>query len=166
MDWFDGPIGGPRLLIERRLLPSWRGADANPGGATDFERACAVGDYAGLIPVGEGVAVVLGEEPMPTAIRRTHREGLLLVRWMYAPDDASVEGYIANLPELPFGRPRLSWHVADETQFVVEAVQAGPRLPAEHMPVGLVPGTYELSTHVYAPAADCCLVLHRLDRVA
>ncbi len=75
--------GGPLLLVPGEYLPFWGGIDPPTDGrqivahfryggddapATDYDRACDVDDYLGVIEVGSGCGVVLGDEPLPTAI--------------------------------------------------------------------------------------------------
>jgi hypothetical protein len=60
--------GGPLLLLPESLLPSWRGVPHDADGVVsgDYGRACAVEGYAGVIPVADGVGLVLGGMLMPS----------------------------------------------------------------------------------------------------
>lgn len=83
--------GGPLVLLEAGLLPAWKGLTnvkdpLDP--ATDYGRACAVSDYVGVIPLGQGVqAVVLGGDPTLPATWGSLRGALFLAR-TYAGDEA------------------------------------------------------------------------------
>ena len=75
--------GGPLLLLARAYLRYWGGIDPPTGGrtiearfrwsgtaatpATDYDRACDVDDELGLLAVGPGHALVLGDEPLATS---------------------------------------------------------------------------------------------------
>ena len=75
--------GGPHLLIPEELGALWEGTNAPSGDrvvnarfrwraepdavATDYDAACDVNELVGVIPVGVGAALVLGDEvPMST----------------------------------------------------------------------------------------------------
>src|SRR5687767_15306764 len=85
--------GGPLILLEKQLLSHWHGTETD-----DYDRSCGIDDYLGLLDVGSGRALVLGEEPMPTAWQFLSgpAEGML-IRWQWADDDESVVEAIADL---------------------------------------------------------------------
>ncbi|MGI8882844.1 MAG: Imm21 family immunity protein, partial [Pyrinomonadaceae bacterium] len=76
--WVSGD-GGPLILMEQKYLTTWEGSDEPSNGRvieansqwvldviTDYDRACSIEDYLGLINVGEGKAIVLGGDEMAT----------------------------------------------------------------------------------------------------
>ena len=81
--------GGPLLCLPVAHLAKWQGTEAaaaqDPSDAdaptSDYERACAVADYTGVIPVGSGEGLVLGDEPNDTTWVALARGGIL-VRWV------------------------------------------------------------------------------------
>ena len=86
-------MGGPLVLLEQHRLQRWRGADTD-----HYDRACAVREWVGAIPLGDGAALVLGDEPaMTTAVVRA--DGIVLVRWHAANDGSSVELAISALAD-------------------------------------------------------------------
>jgi hypothetical protein len=112
MRWVD-TTGGPFVAIEARLITTWRGAIGYPAPGTDYGRACEVADYLGVVPVGDGSALVLGDEPMATAWWPDQRWGSgLIVRWMYAPDETAVVQHLTALSEAAFVEP-VTWRVRD-----------------------------------------------------
>jgi hypothetical protein len=119
LTWIESN-GGPLVVLPRALLAAWRGTDDplpgeaieatfrwNPGGvATDYDRACDVRDYAGVIAVGSGEALVLADEPLPTTWLPGHRGGVF-VRWRFGPDEACVAAILEGVyPTASIG-PRL-----------------------------------------------------------
>jgi hypothetical protein len=100
--------GGPHLLIAEELATLWEGSDppsrgrvvharfrsnSEPGAvATDYDAACDVDDLVGVIPVGQGAALVLGDEvPMSTWVPSTLFAGGLLVVPMTWPSHGMPE---------------------------------------------------------------------------
>jgi hypothetical protein len=91
IEWFNCD-GGPHLLLPRSLLRHWRGA-RNPMDVldpkTDYGRACAVLPPMGLIPVGDGQAVVLAGNISMTGWRHSaEQQGVDL----YVPDYLTASG--------------------------------------------------------------------------
>src|SRR5438270_663817 len=81
LTWMDTELG-PLLLVPGEHLSSWEGIDPPSAGrhveakfrshdpndpATDYDRACDIKDYLGLIEIGAGKGLVLGGEPLSTA---------------------------------------------------------------------------------------------------
>ena len=100
--------GGPHLLIPEELGALWEGSDAPSGGrvvnarfrwsadpgalATDYDAACDVNELVGVIPVGAGAALVLGDEvPMSTWVPSTLFAGGLIVVPMTWPHPGMPE---------------------------------------------------------------------------
>src|SRR5690348_5768536 len=104
--------GGPLLLVEKKHLFAWEGSDNpspgrrveaqfrwNPNGpATDFDRACDVDDYVGLIDVGVGKGLVLGDETFMTTWLPL-KDGGILVRWVFGKNEESVLAAAKLVPD-------------------------------------------------------------------
>ena len=111
LQWVSGD-GGPLILMEERLLPYWEGSDAPSNGriveaesrwglnvATDYDLACDVQGWAGVIRVHDGNALVLSASGDAMATWVSEFEGVegVVVEWEYAD---SEEGLIAAVKEL------------------------------------------------------------------
>ena len=88
--------GGPLLLLPAELLRQWGGT-----ATADYERACTVQDEIAVLDVGNGVGLVLGDEPHQTAWAPAD-DGGLLVRWVYADDEADVWAAVDTIRESDF----------------------------------------------------------------
>lgn len=81
--WIES-AGGPLVVVPRAVRGNWKGIDAD-----DYKEACEVAEYLGLLTREWGPVLVLGDEPMRTAVvQRT--EGQAIVRWMYAPTEEQL----------------------------------------------------------------------------
>src|SRR5215203_1744748 len=105
LSWLESG-GGPLLLIPGEYLSLWEGIDpptdgrqivaksrwnADNAAATDHDRACDVADYLGLIDIGDGNGLILGDEPLPTAwLPDEIAFGGILVRWVHAESEQEV----------------------------------------------------------------------------
>ena len=170
--------GGPLLLLTREYLRYWEGTDPptgdrtiearfrwtrNPAApATDYDRACDIEDYLGLIDVVPGQALVLGDEPLATTWRSLGPTGGMLVRWSYAPEEAAVVQALARIPDAIWGPAQLVLTVGPEPLYLFDAAYPGAEVE-EYLVVELRPGHYTLATGVYEPDDLTSVVLHRFS---
>jgi hypothetical protein len=178
LKWIDS-LGGPLLLIPGRLLNHWEGSDPPTGGriieakfradpsgpATDYDRACDVKEYLGLIDVGPGVGLVLGDEPAQTAWWPFASErGGILVRWIAADDEQSVIQHLKNLPLTRFPMPILSMMVPEGPLILFDSAFPGHRIDQGYSAqIKLPPQLYGVATWVYSEADKISLILHKLE---
>ena len=80
--------GGPLVVLPARYRRSWGGC-WRPRSATDYDRACGVPGYQGVLAAGAGDALVLGDTPDLTAPCRLGGVRYLL-RWGFAPNEAEM----------------------------------------------------------------------------
>ncbi|MFI8965989.1 Imm21 family immunity protein [Streptomyces sp. NPDC053493] len=92
--WVES-MGGPLIVVPVSSLASWGGCTesglvAGDGTAPDdYDRACAVGGLAGVIPIDKkgGQALVLADEPATSCYLPQHRAFL---RWLAADTEAGL----------------------------------------------------------------------------
>ena len=168
MQWVESN-GGPLILVPERHLRAWHGADGPSASETDYERACAVEDYAAAIPVGEGAGIIIAEEPLPTAWQPSSEGGGgMLVRWVAAPSEQAVRDALAALP------PGIPWEEVfdlevereDGALVLFDAAVPGGELPPDHLRIDLAPGHYTFELSAYRVSGDVELLLHRLRPAA
>jgi hypothetical protein len=158
--------GGPLLLLDQSWLPAWNGySDAAlpvdaPG--TDYARACAVDDYLGLLTIGFGAGLVLGDEPLMTAWWPSFDQpGGTLIRWRWANDEAVWRDALSRLASLPWSNPSVVLPVPTGHAVLFDAADPGWDIK-ESLTLELAPGTYEVDTAEYQPDEETAFLLHRL----
>ena len=163
MQWVESN-GGPLILVPERHLRAWHGADGPSAAETDYERACAIEDYAAAIPVGGGAGIILAEEPLPTAWQPAPEGGGLLVRWVAAPSERAVADALAALPSgIPWEEVfDLEIEPEDGSLVLFDAALPGSELPPDHLRVALAPGHYTFELSAYRASGELELLLHRL----
>jgi hypothetical protein len=170
--------GGPLLLLASEYLQYWEGSDPPTGGrtidarfrwtgqsddpATDYDRACDIDNYLGLVDVGPGQALVLGDAPLGTTWWPAAPGGGLLVRWRYAQDEASVVRALADIPEAIWEPAQFELRVGNGPLYLFDAAYPGA-MATEYLVVELRSGHYAAATAVYEPDDFTALVLHRLS---
>lgn len=180
--------GGPLLLVPGEYLSSWRGIDPPPEGqhieaqfrwagldepATDYDRACDVTGYVGLLDIGAGQGLVLGDEPHSTAWRPLpagdgdHEIGGLLIRLVYADSDADIIAVLEHMPQAGWQDECLALDVGHEPLYLLDAAYDGSELEGDdHLTIHLPAGRYTIATAEYEPDDHTSLVLHRLTRMS
>lgn len=158
MEWLSSE-GGPLVVLPRTKLAGWGGV------GLDYDNACDVPGYAGVVYSGGAQALILGDEPLDTAVFA--KDGrTFLVRWGHAPDEPTLVGALDTAPER-LGEPeeRATLRFADGDLVVLDASESGEDAEST-LSVTVEPGTYEVRTFVDEPSDELRLVLHELVRTA
>jgi hypothetical protein len=156
-DWIQSN-GGPLLLLPSELLHHWRGT-----AASDYERACMVQEEIAALDVGNGVGLVLGDEPHQTSWAAAD-EGGFLVRWVYADDEGDVWAAIDSIQESSFEPTSVTTFVvgASGRCVLLDSADPGDDLRGEHLALLLAPGAYSVGTATLAPNEKTRVLVHRL----
>lgn len=160
--WIES-LGGPLLLLHDAILAAWRGSDHDADDGTDYDRACEVAGSLGVIPVGDGEGLVLGDEPLSTCWVPRDRTSFV-ARWMYAENVASVDAWLASVDpdSLEVVDPVVAFRLPGPCS-LFDAVWPGAEVE-ESLPVLLSPGRYRVGTCHFQPDEHTHLVLHPFTR--
>ncbi|MEV5520436.1 Imm21 family immunity protein [Streptomyces sp. NRRL S-1314] len=131
-------MGGPLIVVPESCVTAWGGCTedgsvlGDADGRDDYDRACEVEDWAGVIAVGAGAAtvLVLADEPAKTCFLP---EKLLFVRWLAA--DSEAELFAAA--EAVLADPDTAWEdgglwVTDGPAVLMDSAEAGADLGVEY----------------------------------
>jgi len=177
--WIESS-GSPLILLPRELIACWEGiALPGPGRAvearfrwhgdfskpaSDYDRACDINDYLGLLSVGTGFGLVLNDQPLRTCWFAISDSAGLLVRWDYADDENSVQDSLTKTPGDIWQPTEFSLEVKsgelvlfDSSHQGMEAMEA-----CEFLSILLQPGLYSVDSSEYRPDERTSLLLHRL----
>ncbi|MQT02845.1 hypothetical protein FF041_22440 [Streptomyces jumonjinensis] len=137
-------MGGPLIVIPVSALNQWGGCTKDGvivGGTEvpdDYDRACDVEGWAGIIDVGlEGSGLVLADEPATTCYLS---EQNVFLRWLAADSDAEfLEAAKAVLDD-----PATEWEgcgvwETDGAAVLLDSAVAGADLAVEHREQGGLP---------------------------
>ncbi len=157
MQWISSS-GGPLVLMPRAAMSEWKGA---LGDGSDYDLACSVEDYAGIIRWKSIDVLVLGDEPLQTAAQVT-ADQLILVRWMYAPDEESI---LECLDPDKWGAPveTLRWAVQEADCVLFDAGVEGASVQ-DKIEISMDTGAYRIATHVVKSLPDVGAVIHAITR--
>ncbi|MFI1336060.1 Imm21 family immunity protein [Streptomyces sp. NPDC020845] len=161
LTWVESE-GGPMIVVEESLRHLW-GGYAN----SDYENACEVEGYAGLVTFGEpsapGSALVINDIPAPTAFMG---EFHAIVQWISSSSDARfievVRGGI-DLVDTWVDGPVMK---VNGPLVVFDAALPGTEARADELLlVDIEPAVYRVRTADIESDTGTCARVHQLERV-
>lgn len=160
MRWISS-AGGPLVLIPKVLRSQWRGTRGVP---SDYEMACGVEGYVGVIEKAGSQVLVLGDEPLQTAISSVNGKPCL-VRWVYAPSPDAAESSVAAMEPVHLGAPVESVviRIANSPLVLMDAGAPG-EYPGDTLELALAPGAYRVQVHEFAPGQDTKFLVHAFEQ--
>lgn len=160
MHWIAS-AGGPLVLVPKAMVGQWRGVSEGGG---DYAAACTIDDYVGVIRWNGADVLVLNDEPLATTCLTTG--ATVLLRWVYAPNEAAIiclaQELTDSLPQQPSG---VEFDCRAVRYALFDAGATG-RSVLEMIEMEIIPGTYFVETHVVKPNDDLELIAHVLRPAA
>jgi hypothetical protein len=133
---------------------------------SDYDRACEVEDYVGVIKVGDDEALVLGDMPSHTARVVVDSSAVLFIRWIWADDENQVVNAMKG-----FSIAQQDWANMDlEIRFPVSDIvlfdSSYPGEAVEEMlEMTIELGAYKPQTLSYEPSPATNLFLILLQKI-
>ena len=165
MKWLD-PLGGPLILIDRAFVKEWRGIDKSSDEKydSDYDRACDATNYAELIQIPNGMALVLGDEPSRTSVIERPPDKAIIIRWKWAPNEMEVESHLSNAWDLNLPiLEKLQFIQTSNEAIIFDASFSDPAID-DFLTIHLVQGRYTIETALYQPNKKNCVLLHKIRR--
>ena len=151
--------------MEQKTAGWWRGVSESHSGKeelSDYERACVVDDYVGLILANQCPVLVLNQEPLITSWYPIGPSEGIIVRCVWANDLRDVENTFEKLPSLSDWNP--TGVIVDfESQDLVIFDSSSPgTLYSGRIDIEFPSGRFTVHTLFYEPSVEIRLLLHRL----
>ncbi|MFE9432788.1 immunity 21 family protein [Streptomyces sp. NPDC006640] len=161
VEWVESG-GGPLIAIPEAVLPFWSGADGDEM-SSDYDRACDVEGFIGLVPVGDSRALVLGDEPASTSYLPEHG---VFVRWSAAESEDELLAVVPAALATAAWDPEVQWNVPGPV-VLFDAAWPGPASErTDHLKVALAPGRYGVRAAHVEPGPETWVGLVQLRRLA
>ena len=139
--------GGPLIVLPAEVAEHWRGTWPPPGAAVpeawswgdpggpvcDYDRACAVRGCLGMVAVGPGFGLVLGDEPLATTFLPTP-EGGVFARWSGADEGTDPRHLLDSPPAPRWKATRHRLEVGPGGIIVIDSAYPGDRTPGWRPP--------------------------------
>jgi hypothetical protein len=155
--------GGPHVFAPQDLAASWHATDA------EYAAACAVNDVLGVIRVGSGFGLVLGDEvPMSAWVPAgAFSSGTLVVPMTFAEDLTADEflAMVGRVPAAAYADTGLVLTSVADGFLLFAACDNGPKWIYSTAAVALPAGRYRIFT-TEQRNRDFDLRLHALERCA
>ena len=128
---------------------------------TDYDRACHVENYLGLIDVGVGRGLILDDDPMPTTwyVNRANQKHKMLVRLNYTDDQTNIYELLSHLPDDIWRTTGIAFTANSEILHLFDAVDSGLATD-DYLTIELAEGSYHIFTATYEPNIRTSLILH------
>jgi hypothetical protein len=159
VEWVESG-GGPLILVPEAVLPFWAGADGDET-SSDYDRACEVEGYIGLLPVGDTRALVLGDEPASTAFLPEHGT---FVRWCAADSESALLDRVPEALRTAEWEPEVEWDVPGDVRLFDAAWPGDESEHTEHLRVTLAPGRYAVRAAYVEPGPEVWMGLVQVRR--
>lgn len=155
-DWLNSS-GGPFVVMEEAKAPLWTGGRGSP---SDYDQACQSADYASKLILHSSEVLVLGDEPLQTAIA-TSDDRQFIIRWKWADSDNDVKDVIEQLDLSTVDvieKLVVDWK--DQPLVMFDAADTFD--PAQCRRFSTRSGPNEISTFIYAPSPRTSILVHAL----
>jgi hypothetical protein len=156
--------------MERRLAPHWQGtagsaASEATNSPTDYERACLIGDYIGLVELPGGNALILGDMPLSTSVWRKDSVIVHIVRVFYTDDLVDISSFLLSIGAESFEDPDeiLQFSVASSQMRIFDSAFPGSAVAGPELSFEVVPGTYRILTKIIDSFERTSFIVHRLN---
>jgi hypothetical protein len=158
--------GGPLLLLSESCLAEWQGINPRQGGESDYDRACGVEAYLGLVKVGDSYGIVLDDEPLQTTwLEPFDQRPGMFIRWRYADSETAILRHVQHVPDTVFCLDEVEFIVSEARHFLFDAALPGwAVVSGDSLEILLPVGKYKIQTGVYQPDATTAMILHRFIR--
>lgn len=158
MRWIESN-GGPLIALPASALDDWGGSTQSS--SSDYERACAIDDYLGILQVGSSQALVLGDEPLRTTWIDEPGGGLL-ARWVFASSDSAAAERLASIPSDLDWTSAVEWTVDATPVVLFDSAEPGVERLSPRLTLPLAVKRYRVETTRYEPDNETQFLLHRI----
>lgn len=159
-------MGGAFIVMPLNKLRLWQGSNSKgENGFSDYERACNVTDYLGLLEVDGTSCLVLADEPlMTTWYQITCNKGFLF-RWVYGSSIAEVERHFPVLTDhIVFENNELLFKVNSQKLCLFDSALTSLDANFKSICFELNIGSYKIKTGFFEPNSSTKILVHELSQ--
>ena len=130
---------------------------------TDYERACEVHDYLGLIPIQRSTGFVLGDEPLPTTVVEQRSRSVAIVRLVYCDLNYDLENTVRNVSTGILHRlQQIRLSVSESSWVIFDSAYPGSIGMNHCMRFDMPVGDIIIDTCTYDPDERVSLIIHNV----
>lgn len=167
LNWISS-TGGPYILTNQFTALEWGGVESISKGSkqqysNDYERACEIKNYCGIIFNQNKPILVIGDTPNDMAVLELKENGILLIKWVGAESEEQILASLHNIDNLTFDDQNLSFPIEDENLVVFDASATFKGSANNKLFVNGKRGNYGVGVLNFAPTDDLILQLIKLS---
>jgi hypothetical protein len=163
MKWLESD-GGPLVLIPASVLTQWRGSGIERYDPVDYDMACSIRDFVGLLDFRTKKILVFGDEPTPAIVTTMFGEPCV-IRWFACESQELAEKVISSIPRaLPEFAKALRCEILEEEHLLFDAALPGMLTEGASHKLLLERGTYLVTTEPYCDTKNYDFLVHRFKR--
>jgi hypothetical protein len=160
-------FGGPFVLMSRSTASLWRGTEgrithATDDASTDYESACSISGYAGIIHGNSQDIVVLDEGPDDIAWFARGSNSGVFARWLGADSDEQVWDALDSIDVRTFEELPILVRVVEPDLVAFDSALLFSEANGNHLELHLDTGNYRISVLNYSPNVRLSLNLVHL----
>jgi hypothetical protein len=143
-----------------------QGLSANSviGLKNDYERACATHEYLDVLSCGQGKVLILGDEPLQSALVWTDNGNLVIVRWVYAQSGQEEKLVLpTSLNDASEVSERVSFQIEDGILVLFDSALHGGNVAVGPNGNHIKPGQYEITTEKLEQKGMFSFLLHKFE---
>jgi hypothetical protein len=149
-------FGGPFVLLSRSTASLWRGTEGRithgtEDGSTDYEAACSISGYAGLIHGNSQDIVVLNDGPEDIAWFAQGSNRGVFAKWLGADSDEQVWDALDSLDVRTFEELPILVRVVEPNLVAFDSALLFSEATSNHLELHLDTGNYRISVLNYSP---------------
>ena len=168
LTWIESG-GGPLILISDNSYNLWSGTlkrnsyldkkienadDFLDPDETDYGKACIIGDYLGIVNIGDDIALVLGDEPLRATVFHSVDNRVVIARSYHGESEESVSSSLKSIELNSINNWEfcLTLKLSTDKQYLFDSACDGRMLDNEnndYLPVNIKHGDYKIWTSFY-----------------
>lgn len=173
MKWLKSG-GGPLICVDHQLAQYWNGTlnaeTASPSpipSESDYDRACGIQGYLGLIQIRDGYGLILGDMPLETTVVQPNPRTLFIVRLFYIEPGIDVLKILDTNANDYFDEDdeSVNFQVVHSPIMVFDSAYAGYEEDKNIISVEVPLGNYAVRTKTINQDRKASLLVHKFFRL-
>ncbi|MEC5218531.1 hypothetical protein RCH09_003503 [Actimicrobium sp. GrIS 1.19] len=162
--------GGPYILANNHAASRWQAtkgisSDNDNGYANDYQRACAINGYAGVIQSDSGSILSIDDLPRDLAVYLNTDTEAVLVKLVGAESDKKIWAALDAEIEFPFKELDFEFEITESELVIFDSSELFSDVGQNKLFLKLSRGVYSVEVLNYEPHDQLMLQLFRLRRV-
>jgi hypothetical protein len=172
MRWIKS-AGGPLICVEKQWACLWSGVFGNSASSdsintalNDYDRACALSDYVGILELHQKHAIILGDMPLETTVLCLSSGLPLVVRAFYMDPGVDLPKLFAAYGNLSFGDSieSIDFEIESGHMVIFDSAVPGGQEYDDSLSFEIASGQYRILTKAFELDSLTSVLIHKFER--